>query len=148
LPLPPPGGLAGALVIVPNLHNVTALGNAVITGTTLCSMTVLSTIGTLSYLDRGLVDAPVAMVPGVMGSATSLAGVLAAQHLDNAARINRYTKPALGVFLLYLAPTMYFQRRQNPSTSSVDEITNARNELDLVEFHRLDEVGVAADNTA
>ena len=84
-----------------------------------------------------MVDAPVAVGLGVMGSATSLAGALAAQHPENAAQINRCTKPALGVFLLHLAPTMYFQRRQNPSTSFVDEITNTRNKLGLVEFYKL-----------
>lgn len=128
-------GLAGALVIVPTLHNLTTLSNAVITGTTLCSTTVLSTIGTVSYLDRGLVDAPVALALGAVGSATSFAGVLAAQRLDNAA-VGRCVKPALGVFLLCLAPTMYFRRRQSAGSSSVEDIMNARSKLGLFRFYQ------------
>ena len=98
-------GLAGALVIIPTLNNATRLSAGVITGTTLCSTTVLSAVGSVNYLDMGLVNVPAVLLLSTSGIATTFLGAAAARKVGRS-RFADLLKPGLGLVLLGLAPNV------------------------------------------
>ncbi|GMI45198.1 hypothetical protein TrCOL_g3343 [Triparma columacea] len=98
-------GLAGALVIIPTLNTATRLSAGVITGTTLCSTTVLSAVGSVNYLDMGLVNVPAVLLLSTSGIATTFLGAAAARKVGRS-RFADLLKPGLGLVLLGLAPNV------------------------------------------